>query len=92
MSATQGSERALVETVRQALHARFRFPFDPLVSEAMGAADALEAHLVVLEEALRQIDYGIEVDWSKGVDENCERLREIARAALAHPDREEADA
>jgi len=40
-----------------------------------------------LREALWEIEDS-EPDWSKGVDENCEELRSIARAALAAPRKE----
>jgi hypothetical protein len=45
--------------------------------------DALARLVEELGEALKRIEYGVEVDWALGVDENCERLRDVARVALA---------
>lgn len=73
MTAIQGSERALVERIQQALHARFRFPFDPLVSEALEAADALAARLKEVE--------GERDDWLRG------RLRAFPDEEYGHSER-----
>jgi flagellar biosynthesis/type III secretory pathway protein FliH len=41
----------------------------------------IKARVKVLEEALRRID-GYDVDWTNGIDDNCNAMKSIARAAL----------
>lgn len=87
MTAIQGSERALVERIQQALHARFRFPFDPLVSEALEAADALAARLKEVEgerdeEALRVMRTENQRDEAEERAELAEAQLRVAREGL----------
>jgi len=54
---------------------------DVAIRDLLAELDRLRGGAERLAGALREIEV-LPVDWTSGVDENCERLKDIARAAL----------